>query len=66
MRGRHVGARRPLIGVRSLSIAAEAGGNVVLLRAHSEDRAIDGLELLLKGGQVGGDDLFERIRSLPA
>lgn len=55
-----------LIGVRSLSIAAEAGGNVVLLRAHSEDRAIDGLELLLKGGQVGGDDLFERIRSLPA
>ncbi len=26
----------------------------------------DGLELLLKGGQVAGDDLFERIRSLTA
>ncbi len=51
-----------LLGVESLSIAANPWGNVVLLRAHSKDRAIDGLELLLKGGQVGGDDLFVRLR----
>ena len=29
-------------------------------RAHAADPAVDGLELLLKGGQVGGDDLFVR------
>jgi uncharacterized protein YgbK (DUF1537 family) len=51
-----------LLGVDSLSIAANPWGNVVLLRAHAKDPAIDGLELLLKGGQVGGDDLFVRVR----
>jgi 3-oxoisoapionate kinase len=33
-----------------------------LCLAHSEDRAIDGLELAFKGGQVGGDDYFSVIR----
>ncbi len=51
-----------LLGIRSLSIAAPLGGNVVLLRAHADDPAIDGVEILLKGGQVGTDDLFERVR----
>jgi hypothetical protein len=36
--------------------------NVVLLRAHSLDPEVDGLELLLKGGQVGPADLFELVR----
>lgn len=53
-----------LLGAESLSIAANPWGNVVLLRAHAADEAVDGLELLLKGGQVGDDDLFERIRAL--
>jgi uncharacterized protein YgbK (DUF1537 family) len=51
-----------LLGVDSLSIAANPWGNVVLLRAHAKNAAIDGMELLLKGGQVGGDDLFVRLR----
>ncbi len=55
-----------LLGVESLSIAANPWGNVVLLRAHSADPAVDGLELLLKGGQVGGDDLFVRLRGASA
>ncbi len=55
-----------LLGVESLSIAANPWGNVVLLRAHSPDSAIDGMELLLKGGQVGADDLFVRVRALGA
>ncbi|KAF2414943.1 hypothetical protein B1729_02465 [Microbacterium sp. B35-04] len=50
-----------LLGVESLSIAANPWGNVVLLRAQSGDPAIDGLELLLKGGQVGSDTLFTDI-----
>ena len=53
-----------LLGVHSLSIAANPWANVVLLRAHADDPAIDGVELLLKGGQVGDADLFERIRAL--
>jgi len=53
-----------LLGVESLSIAANPWGNVVLLRAHAEDPAIDGLELLLKGGQVGADSLFADVAAL--
>ncbi len=51
-----------LLGVESLSIAANPWGNIVLLTARADDPAIDGLELLLKGGQVGGVDLFDVIR----
>jgi uncharacterized protein YgbK (DUF1537 family) len=53
-----------LLGVESLSIAANPWGNVVLLRAHAADPAVDGLELLLKGGQVGADALFTDIAAL--
>ena len=53
-----------LLGVESLSIAANPWGNVVLLNANAADPAIDGIELLLKGGQVGADDLFERVLAL--
>ncbi|GAB3601556.1 four-carbon acid sugar kinase family protein [Microbacterium tumbae] len=55
-----------MLGVTSLEIAANPTGNVVLLRAASAARDVDGLELLLKGGQVGADDLFESIRLLGA
>ncbi|KQP68540.1 hypothetical protein ASF40_17965 [Microbacterium sp. Leaf288] len=53
-----------LLGVESLSIAANPWGNVVLLRAHAADPAVDGLELLLKGGQVGADALFTDVAEL--
>ena len=53
-----------LLGVTSLSIAANPWANVVLLRAHADSPEVDGIELLLKGGQVGDDDLFEAIRAL--
>lgn len=53
-----------LLGVESLSIAANPWGNVVLLRAHAEDPAVDGLELLLKGGQVGAETLFTDVAGL--
>ena len=51
-------------GVHDTSIAANPWGNVVLLHAHAADTAIAGLELLLKGGQVGSDELFESVRAL--
>ncbi len=55
-----------LLGVMSLEIVANPVDNIVLLRAASTTPGIDGLELLLKGGQVGADDLFESIRTLGA
>jgi uncharacterized protein YgbK (DUF1537 family) len=39
--------------------AVDAG--VALLRAHAEDPRIDGIELMLKGGQMGAADLFDRL-----
>ena len=55
-----------LLGVDALEIAANPSGNIVLLRASSTTPGIDGLELLLKGGQVGADDLFPSIGALGA
>ncbi|KRD55620.1 hypothetical protein ASE52_05160 [Acidovorax sp. Root275] len=34
---------------------------VTLSSAHSADPSRHGLELMLKGGQMGGTDLFERL-----
>ncbi|WP_158816616.1 four-carbon acid sugar kinase family protein [Methylocapsa sp. S129] len=33
-----------------------------LCAAHSNDPAFDGMEIALKGGQIGGDDYFGKIR----
>ncbi len=33
-----------------------------LCTAHSRDPALDGLEIAMKGGQVGGDDYFTALR----
>ena len=63
--GEHMANRViPLLGIESLSIAANPWGDIVLLTAHAADPAIDGLELVLEGGQVGGVDLFEKVRAL--
>jgi uncharacterized protein YgbK (DUF1537 family) len=58
------GAVVRLLDISSVSIVANPEGNVVLLRAEARDPAVDGLELLLKGGQVGGVDLFVRLAGL--
>jgi uncharacterized protein YgbK (DUF1537 family) len=33
-----------------------------LCRVHSHDPNVDGLEIALKGGQIGSDSYFETIR----
>jgi uncharacterized protein YgbK (DUF1537 family) len=53
-----------LLGADSLSIAANPVGNVVLCAVTSPQAWLDGVELLLKGGQVGDADLFEVVRTL--
>lgn len=42
-----------------LSYAAQLAPGVALCRLHSDEAALDGLEIMLKGGQMGGEDLFE-------
>jgi uncharacterized protein YgbK (DUF1537 family) len=46
----------------ALSWAGSLSPGVPLLRAHADDPALDGLELMLKGGQMGPPDVFERLR----
>jgi uncharacterized protein YgbK (DUF1537 family) len=49
------------LGLNALGYLGELAPGVVMCRARAGDPALDGLELMLKGGQVGGDDLFERL-----
>ena len=50
------------LGIHALTWAASLEPGAPLCRAHARARALDGLQLVLKGGQVGSDDFFERVR----
>jgi uncharacterized protein YgbK (DUF1537 family) len=50
------------LGLFALTWAGATERGAPLCRAHSEDPAFDGLELVLKGGQMGSEDFFERVR----
>ncbi len=47
--------------VWGLSYRGQLAPGVALCRAHADAAHLEGLELMLKGGQMGGDDLFERL-----
>lgn len=49
------------LGLRSLSFATTLGPGVTICRGHVPGRALDGIEIMLKGGQMGADDIFERL-----
>lgn len=50
------------MGAVALEAAAPFAPAMPLCRAHG-DAPVEGLEVICKGGQVGGDDLFEEIRA---
>jgi len=50
------------LGIDALTWAAPIERGAPLVRAHAADAAVDGLELVLKGGQMGGDGFFETVR----
>jgi uncharacterized protein YgbK (DUF1537 family) len=50
------------LGLYGLEMLGELAGGAPLCRAHSDDRRFDGLEIALKGGQMGGPDYFGRAR----
>jgi uncharacterized protein YgbK (DUF1537 family) len=45
----------------ALSYAADMGAGASLCRVHSDDARLDGMEIMLKGGQMGTEDVFERL-----
>jgi uncharacterized protein YgbK (DUF1537 family) len=49
------------LGVWGLSYRAALGAGVCVSTIHSDDPALDGMELMLKGGQMGSEDVFERL-----
>lgn len=49
------------LGFRSLSFVERAGAGVAVCRGHAPGHPLDGTLLLLKGGQVGATDLFDRF-----
>ncbi len=50
------------LGLFALTAETAVAAGAALLRGHSHDQARDGLELALKGGQMGPPDFFVRIR----
>lgn len=51
------------LGIRSLECTAVLAPGAPLCRATSENPQLNGLELVLKGGQVGGIDFFSCVKS---
>lgn len=50
------------MGLDALAWAAPLERGAPLVRAYAADPALDGLELVLKGGQMGAPDFFETVR----
>jgi uncharacterized protein YgbK (DUF1537 family) len=50
------------LGIDALTAVSPIAPGAPLCRAHAAGGALDGLELALKGGQVGGPDFFCAVR----
>ena len=50
------------LGLYALTWSAATQPGAPLCLAHSDSPELDGLELVLKGGQVGTEDFFEQVR----
>jgi 3-oxoisoapionate kinase len=50
------------LGISALTFAAVMAPGAPLCRAESDTPPMNGLELVLKGGQVGSRDFFEQVR----
>jgi 3-oxoisoapionate kinase len=50
------------LGAHALTALASTGPGAALFRAHCDDPTLDGLEIALKGGQMGTPDYFLQIR----
>ncbi len=53
------------LGLHALTFAAPLAPGSPLCRAHGDSAALDGLEIALKGGQMGQEDFFLRAKGRP-
>jgi uncharacterized protein YgbK (DUF1537 family) len=51
------------LGIRALTVEAGMAPGVPLCRAWSDDPKRDGLEVALKGGQLGAPNFYDQVRS---
>lgn len=51
------------MGIEALEMIAPLVPGAPLCKAHSSNKAIDGIEVNLKGGQVGGEDYFVILKN---
>jgi uncharacterized protein YgbK (DUF1537 family) len=51
------------LGLYALTWSASVEPGAPLCHAHSDDQIFRNLELVLKGGQIGGQDFFELVRN---
>jgi uncharacterized protein YgbK (DUF1537 family) len=51
------------LGLHAVSAAAPLAPGAALLRGHGEDPATDGIEIALKGGQMGPPRFFQHLRA---
>lgn len=49
------------LDIWALSFVRVLSPGAALCRAHSDDPALNGMELMLKGGQMGSADIFEQL-----
>jgi uncharacterized protein YgbK (DUF1537 family) len=50
------------LGIYALTAKAPVAPGVALCEAHSDDPALAGFQIALKGGQMGNPNIFEQIR----
>lgn len=55
------GAVASALDIAALTVVSQLTPGAPLCRAHAESTDMDGLEVALKGGQMGGPDFFERV-----
>jgi uncharacterized protein YgbK (DUF1537 family) len=49
------------LGAWGLSYLAPLSAGVTVCRLHADRAELDGMEIMLKGGQMGDADLFEQL-----
>jgi len=50
------------LDIEALTFAGLTSPGAPLCRCHARENALDGLELVLKGGQMGPENFFELVR----
>ncbi|MGO4723779.1 MULTISPECIES: four-carbon acid sugar kinase family protein [unclassified Inquilinus] len=52
-----------VLGIHALTALAPTAPGAALFQAHGDDPALDGLQIALKGGQMGAPDYFSHIKA---